>query len=67
MISSNYYNIKIRMIATLDYRKKTTGYVIILPFLTILLLLQVVTPACVFGEINPPPSSQQYVNNEYYL
>ncbi len=55
------------MIARFYYRKKITGYDTIILFFTILLLLQAVTPACVFGEMNPPPSTQQYVNNEYYL
>lgn len=48
-------------------RKRISGCDVILPFLTILLLVQAVTPACNFGDMNPPPSSQQYVDNQYYL
>ena len=48
-------------------RIRITGCDVILPFLTILLLVQAVTPDCNFGNMNPPPSSQQYVNSQYYL
>jgi hypothetical protein len=25
------------------------------------------TAVCNFGDINPPPSSEQYLNNQYYI
>jgi len=55
------------MIVTLKNRKRMSVCEVILPFLSILLLMRAVAPACVFGDMNPPPSSQQYVNNDYYL
>ena len=47
--------------------KRMSGCYVILRWLIISLLLQSVTHACNFGAMNPPPWSQQYVTNQYYL
>jgi hypothetical protein len=49
-------------------RRRIILYVIILPFLTILLTVQGLGPAvCDIGDLDPPPSSQQNVNYQYHL
>ena len=50
----------------LHNRTRLSGYQVILIFLIIPFLAQAQT-VCSFGNMNPPPSSQQYVNNQYYL
>ena len=55
------------MIFKLYNRKRMSVFEVILPFVSILLLMRAVATGCVFGDMNPPPSNQQYVNNEYYL
>lgn len=51
----------------MDMRYRMRVYYVILNSLIISQLAQAVTPACNFGDMNPPPSTQQYVTNQYYL